>query len=135
MTQAVELVAVTSALRDWLQAQNLAGVVGARVYAGGLPSGATRPCVAVSRVGGFNDGPIDRALIQIDSYGTNGAQAETVDAAARTVLQSTRPGTVLVAGQLLYMGASELAAGLLLRDPASGEPRYVTTVEITTKAL
>ena len=134
MTQAVELAPLTVSFRDWLRDQNLAGVVGDRVYAGGLPTATERPCVAVTRVGGFADGPIDRPLIQCDSYGTNGVQAETVDAALRTLLASTPASTVLAAG-LHFMGATEEAAGLLLRDPDTDEPRYSTTVELAIKAL
>lgn len=135
MTQAITLRPMLKELRDWLAAQNLAGVVGTRVYAGGLPTGATRPCVAITRVGGFASGPIDQPLVQIDSYaGANGGQAETVDAAVRSLLQSTPASTALTA-TLHFMGATEEVAGLLLRDPDTDEPRYSTTVEIVTKAV
>lgn len=134
MTQAVTLAPATVALRDWLRSRNLAGTVGDHVYAGGLPTDATRPCVAILRVGGFADGPIDRGLYQLDSYATKGVDAETLDAALRTLLASTPASTALTA-DLHLMGSSEESAGLLGSDPDTGEPRYSTTVEIVTKAV
>jgi hypothetical protein len=134
MTEAAIITAATVPLRDWLQARDIGGVVGSRVYAGGLPTDAVRPCMAILRVGGRADAPLDLGLYQLDSYGTTGAQAEAVDAAARTVLAST-PASTALTGALHLMGSNEESAGLLTHDPDTGEPRYSTTVEIIIKAL
>lgn len=134
MTHPVLIRPAMTGLRDWLRAQNIGGVVGARVYVGGLPTDAVRPCIAIQRVGGtVDDTALDRALVQYETHAATGAQAETVDAALRSLLASTRAGTQLVAG-LHLMGTAEAAAGLYVPDPDSNEPRVITTVETTVRA-
>lgn len=121
---------VTKPLRDWLRGQIAA--VGQRVYAGGLEKDATLPAIALERVGGFTTEPLDRPLIQFDVWASKGDTAETVAMALVSLLLSTAPGTQVAAG-LAFMGAT-VESAVWLPDPASQTPRFVITVEVTTRA-
>jgi hypothetical protein len=135
MTHAVTIAPAMTGLRDWLRSQDIAGVVGERVYVGGLPADATRPCVAILRVGGsVDDTVLDRALVQYESHADRGDVAETVDCALRSLLASARSSTELAPG-LHLMGTAEAGAGLWAPDPVTGKPRVISTVETTVKSV
>lgn len=126
----------TTPLRDWLRAQDVAGIVGTDVYIGGVPGGAGWPAIALSRVGGFTDAPFDRPLFQFDCWSDpppdgSGAEAETVAMALLTLLEST--GRTAISAGVLFLGATGQSP-VWLPDPASNQPRYVVTAEVTLKA-
>lgn len=120
----------SAALRDWLRGLNLAGVVGARVFVGGIPDGTAMPAVEVTRVGGITDAPFDRPLVQFDCWSASGTQAETVAAALMTLLESSA-GVALSGVRLL--GAT-CQSPVFLPDDAARLARYVVTAEVTFKA-
>lgn len=116
-------------LRDWLRDAGLS--VAARIYAGGLPTDVTVPAVAVHRVAGNVDGPIDFGVYQFDAWAATGPAAETVAYELVSLLESTAPTDIdgaRVAGATVE---SVVAA------PDPNDPdlyRYAVTAQVVTVA-
>lgn len=131
--QTLQRAPISASLRDWLKSQNVAGLVGAHVYVGGLPTGTTGSSIELFRVGGITDGPVDRPLIQFNVRASTGSVCEQIVAALLELLESTGP-TALSAG-LVFMGVASVAAPIWSPDLPGDTPRYVLTVEVAVKAL
>lgn len=135
MTQAVLYRPVTSVLRDWLRAHATFDTTPTnQIYAGGLPTGISGESVALFRVGGLTDGPVERPLIQFDVRATTGSAAEALVTELLSLLESTAPGTELAAN-VIYMGAASVTAPIWSPDQPGDTPRYVLTVEMAVKSL
>ena len=130
------------AIRGWLRDQvAVRAVVGNRVFFG-VPKAATEatfPLITVQLVStipdGASDAPLDRALLQIDCWGSidasgNGQKAtcsalvNTVRALLHSITQPTPMGTVTVFG-------CNVESVTWLPDPANDRPRYSVTAEVT----
>ncbi len=129
-------------MRTWLRAgTEVSAIVGARVFFG-VPRDAKEssfPLVTVRRVGGgqdTGDAPVDRALIQVDCWGSIDASGNGVKATATALVNAVRQrleavGTDLtpISGAVLHEAAVESV--LWLPDPDNDRPRYVVTAEVT----
>ena len=129
------------ALRTWLRSQtSITALVGQRVFFG-VPKRATETTVPlltvqlVSTIPETSDAPLDRALIQIDCWGSidtsgNGQKAtatslvNTVRALLHSITQPTPMGTVTVFG-------CNVESVTWLPDPANDRPRYSLTAEVS----
>jgi hypothetical protein len=129
------------AIRTWLRAQPaVTALVGQRVFFG-IPKGATEatfPLISVQLVSTVPDpseAPIDRALLQIDCWGSldasgNGQKAaatalvNTVRALLHSITQPTPMGTVTVFG-------CNVESVTWLPDPTNDRPRYSLSAEVT----
>lgn len=138
---------IEGGLRTFLRADTgviaaTADVQGAASVWFGIPKGATEdyfPLITIMRVGGGDDAsdiPIDRALLQIDCWGslhTNGngnkASATTLVNAVRSALRAVRRRTELATG--IYAFGFNVESSIWLPDPDNDRPRYVVTAEGT----
>lgn len=114
----------------------VSAIAGARGYAGALPADPTRPCYRVTRYGGA---PaigyplvLDRADLQIDTWGTTHAQAHDLAAAIRDALAHRLPGKH-AAGVVTRVEFGPLSNSPdPSRDPAW--PRYIADVSVWLRA-
>lgn len=134
---------VEGALVAWLKSQtDLTALIGGHRIFFGVPKGATEatfPCVTVQLVGTVPDpseAPIDRALIQIDVWGSfgqsgNGKKAEATNVVntVRALLHSIHEPTPMGTNTTVYGCNVESVAWL--PDPPSDRPRYSLTAEVT----
>lgn len=134
---------VEGALVTWLKTQTtLTTALGGQRIFFGVPKGATEatfPLVTVQLVGTVpdpSDAPIDRALIQLDVWGSIGASGNGKKAEA-TALVNTVRALLHSIHQPTPMGTSVTVFGCnvesvaWLPDPPSDRPRYVVTAEVT----
>lgn len=122
----------TTALRDWLRgASAITDLVGQKVYANGLPDGATLPALVITRIGGGPSLPIDIGLYQFDCWASTGSGAKALVDALVVQLYSTPSGAA--AGAVTYGGAADDPEILWQPDDLGNTPRYVVTVQIVTK--
>jgi hypothetical protein len=131
---------VEGAMRTWLRTiPAVTAVVAQRVFFG-VPKAAveaTFPLVVVQRVGGGDDAseaPIDVALIQLDCWGSLGANGIGDKASATRLCNAVRSACRSFWGPQLVPGVD--AAGITVQsviwlpDPANDRPRYSLTVEV-----
>ena len=136
--------AVTGPLRDWLRDQTtVATLCGTdpvlnepSIYAGGLAANAVLPAVVITKIGLGADGTTTEThLLQFDCWAPRGqaANAETLAAAVKTVLESSTR-TTLGVSTVRLLGAT-IEAEAALPDPDDGTPRTVVTASVTTTVV
>lgn len=127
MTTAWTIPAGTSLLRDWLRDAALA--CGARVYAGGLPDTVTLPALAIHRVGGGIDEPLDLGVYQFDAWAATGPAAESLAYELVSLLISTAPTDI---DGTRFAGAT-VESVVAAPDPAVPDQyRYAVTAQVVT---
>lgn len=107
-----------------------AGVAAGRVYSS-VPSNPTWPLVTFSRLGGIPavERRLDRARIQIESWGTNKSEARLLAEAARKAIHSAE-GTAVPSFAGFITGVEDELGLTFLPDPPTGRDRYIFAVAI-----
>lgn len=127
MTASWTIPAPTTVLRDWLRDAALA--CGEAVYAGGLPESVDLPAIAVHRISGAVDEPLDLGVYQFDCWATTGPTAEQLAYEIVSLLVSTAPTDIT---GLRFAGAT-VESVVAAPDPAVPDQyRYAVTAQVVT---
>lgn len=107
-----------------------AGVSGGRVYSS-IPNNPTWPIVTYSRLGGIPpiERKLDRARIQIESWGNNRAEARDGAEAARKAIHQAE-GTAVPSFAGFITGVEDELGLIFLPDPPTGRDRYIFAVAV-----
>jgi hypothetical protein len=107
-----------------------AGVASGRVYSS-LPTSPVWPLVTFSRLGGIPavERRLDRARIQVETWGNNKGEARSLAEAARLALHKAQ-GTAVPSFAGFITGVEDELGLIFLPDPPTGKDRYVFAVGI-----